>query len=141
MKITEKVKTVIMGLAAVATLGTATLIAPVVSAATDDGTASSTKDYDPKSTTYTKTEGGEGVRNQDLMGTLQVIINVVLGLIGFIAVAMIIVGGVQYTTSAGDAAKVTKAKNTILYGVVGLVIAMLAFAIVNFILTNVFKTS
>ena len=140
MKITEKVKTVIMGLAAVATLGTATLIAPVVSAATDDGTASSTKDYDPKSTTYTKTEGGEGVRNQDLMGTLQVIINVVLGLIGFIAVAMIIVGGVQYT-SAGDAAKVTKAKNTILYGVVGLVIAMLAFAIVNFILTNVFKTS
>ena len=72
------------------------------------------------------------------MDILQIIINVVIGIIGFIAVAMIIVGGVQYTTSAGDATKVTKAKNTILYGVVGLVIALLAFAIVNFILVNIF---
>ncbi len=39
MKITEKVKTVIMGLAAVATLGSATLVAPVASAASQGGTA------------------------------------------------------------------------------------------------------
>ena len=134
MKITEKIKTVIMGLAAVATLGSATLIAPAVSAAESS--------YDT-ATRYTD-PNREGVKNDsgqstDLMNILQIIINVVLGIIGFIAVAMIIVGGVQYTTSAGDAAKVTKAKNTILYGIVGLVIALLAFAIVNFILVNVFN--
>ena len=47
---------------------------------------------------------------------------------------MIIYGGVLYTTSAGDPGKVKKAKDTILYGIIGLVIAVLAFAIVNFIL-------
>ena len=78
------------------------------------------------------------IESTDLMTTLQIIINVALGVIGFVAVVMIIMGGVQYTTSSGDTAKVTKAKNTILYGVIGLVIALLAFAIVNFILSNVF---
>lgn len=74
----------------------------------------------------------------NLMGVLNVVINVVLGVVGFVAVAMIIMGGISYTTSQGDAAKTTKARNTILYGVVGLVIALLAFAIVNFVLSNVF---
>lgn len=74
----------------------------------------------------------------NLMGTLNTVINVVLGVIGFVAVAMIILGGISYTTSQGDTAKTTKARNTILYGVVGLVIALLAFAIVNFVLGNVF---
>ena len=139
MKITEKVKTVIMGLAAVATLGSATLVAPVASAASQGGTAvESAQRYTTGSDTDQKNGTGSG-QDTDLMKTLQTIINVALGIIGFIAVAMIIVGGVQYTTSAGDAARVTKAKNTILYGVVGLVIALLAFAIVNFVLTNVFK--
>lgn len=135
MKITEKVKTVIMGLAAVATLGSATLIAPVASAATTQGgtAVESAQRY----TTGNDTDQKNG-QQTNLMETLQIIINVALGIIGFIAVAMIIVGGVQYTTSAGDAARVTKAKNTILYGVVGLVIALLAFAIVNFILANIF---
>ena len=135
MKITEKIKTVIMGLAAVATLGSATLIAPAVSAADQGATAAKTAQ---KYTTGEDTNQQNG-QQTNLMETLQIIINVVLGIIGFIAVAMIIVGGVQYTTSAGDAAKVTKAKNTILYGIVGLVIALLAFAIVNFILVNVFS--
>ena len=139
MKITEKVKTIVMGLAAVATLGTATLVAPVASAATDNSAQGETA-YGA-ATTYTtgKDTNQQSGQGTSLMETLQIIINVALGIIGFIAVAMIIVGGVQYTTSAGDAAKVTKAKNTILYGVVGLVIALLAFAIVNFILTNIFN--
>ncbi len=76
--------------------------------------------------------------NNDLMSTLTTILNVVLGVIGFVAVAMIIIGGLQYTTSAGDTGKVTKAKNTIMYGVIGLIVALLAFAIVNFVLTSVF---
>lgn len=76
--------------------------------------------------------------NGNLMDTVNVIINVALGIIGLVAVVMIIVGGLNYTTSAGDAAKVKKAKDTIMYGVIGLVVALLAFAIVNFVLTNIF---
>ena len=128
MKIAEKIKTAVMGLSAVATLGAATIIAPVASAA-DTNT-------DPNR--YVQSGAQATGNNTDLMGTLNIIINVALGVIGFVAVVMIILGGVQYTTSSGDAAKVTKAKNTILYGIIGLVIALLAFAIVNFVLVNVF---
>jgi len=46
----------------------------------------------------------------DLMGQANTIINVVIGVIGFVAVAFIIFGGFQYTTSAGDPGKVKKAK-------------------------------
>lgn len=74
-----------------------------------------------------------------LMPTLQVVINVVIGVIGFVTVAMIVLGGVQYTTSAGDASKVKTAKNTIMYGIVGLIIALLAYAIVNFVMTGIFS--
>ena len=73
-----------------------------------------------------------------LMDTIQVIINVILAVLGIVTVLVIILGGVNYITSQGDPAKAAKAKNTILYGVIGLVIALLAFAIVNFVLTEVF---
>lgn len=46
---------------------------------------------------------------------------------------------VLFVTSTGEASKTTRARNTILYGVVGLVISLLAFAIVNFVLGSVFK--
>ena len=42
-------------------------------------------------------------------------------------------------TSQGDSAKVAKGKNTLIYGVVGLIVALLAFAIVNFVLKSVFS--
>ena len=61
-------------------------------------------------------------------------------MVGFIAVAMIVMGGISFATSQGDTAKVAKARNTILYGVVGLVVALLAFAIVNFVLNSIFNS-
>ena len=130
MKITDKLKMAVMGVSAVTTLGAAALVAPSVYAA-DDKPAGR----------YVNPESQQAATgdNRDLMTVLQVIINVVLGVIAFVAVVMIIMGGIQYTTSSGDTAKVTKAKNTILYGVIGLVIALLAFAIVNFVISNVFK--
>ena len=70
----------------------------------------------------------------DLMPVVNTIINIVIGLVGLVAVAMIIYGGLRYTTSAGDSKKVTDAKNTILYGIIGLIVAVLAFAIVNFVI-------
>ena len=77
-------------------------------------------------------------KNDNLMGTLQLVV-VIVGVIGFVAVIMMIMGGISFVTSQGDAGKVSKARNTILYGVVGLIVALLAFAIVNFVLTSVFK--
>lgn len=75
----------------------------------------------------------------NLFETVNGIINVVLGVVGIVAVAVIIIGGISYLISQGDAGKVAKAKNTILYGLIGMFVALLAFAIVNFLLTSVFS--
>ena len=65
------------------------------------------------------------------------LIQVVLTIVGVLTVAMIIYGGVTYIISTGDAVKIQRAKNTILYGVVGLVISLMAFAIVRFISVSI----
>jgi hypothetical protein len=52
---------------------------------------------------------------------------------GAIAVVMIIIAGLSYVTSSGDSGKVVKAKNTILYAVIGLAVIIFAFAITSFI--------
>ena len=65
------------------------------------------------------------------------ILQTVFGIAGLLAVVFIIIGAIQYITSSGDAAKANKAKNTILYSVIGLVIAMVAFAIVYFVTDHI----
>ncbi len=62
------------------------------------------------------------------------IINGVMMVVGIVAVIVIIVGGVNYATSQGDPSKVTKGKKVLIGGIVGLIIVLLAFAIVNFVL-------
>ena len=61
------------------------------------------------------------------------IITTLLYLVGAIAVIMIVYSGFRYVTSAGDAAAVQSAKSTLTYAVVGLVVSMMAFAIVMFV--------
>ena len=132
----KKIKTIAVGaLVTVAGFASVTMLAQPVSAA--GGTC-------PTGTI----KQGQSVNNlaecnvQDdnsLMPTIQAIINAALAVLGLVAVIMIIMGGFNYMTSSGDTAKVTKARNTILYGVIGLVIALLAFAIVNFVLAEVFN--
>ena len=73
-------------------------------------------------------------QGEDASGLINTIINVLLFLVGTLSVIMIIVAGVFYTTSAGDSSKVARAKNTLLYSIVGLVLSILAFAIVNWVL-------
>ena len=70
-------------------------------------------------------------------GIITTIINVILFIVGILSVVMLIYGGIKYTTSAGDTAKVTSAKNTVMYAIVGLIVAILAFAIVNFVIGNI----
>lgn len=66
-----------------------------------------------------------------LIGT---IISTLLFVIGALSVVMIIVAGIMYVTSTGDSGKVTRAKNTLTYSIVGLVVAFLAYAIVFWVL-------
>ncbi len=61
------------------------------------------------------------------------LIEVALGLFGLIGVGVIVYGALIYATSVGDTGKTAKAKNIILYGIVGLVVSMLAFAVVRFV--------
>lgn len=72
--------------------------------------------------------------NDDLKQNITNIINAVIAALGIVAVVVIVLGGVQYMTSTGDSTKVKKAKDTILYGIVGLIICVLAYAIVNFVI-------
>lgn len=70
-------------------------------------------------------------------GILKKVIDLLLMVVGIVSVIMIIVGGLRYVLSNGDQSQVSAAKNTILYSVVGLVVAILSFAIVGFVLDRV----
>lgn len=73
-------------------------------------------------------------RDDEAADLVEIAVNTLLLLIGMVAVIMIVVGGIRYIASAGDSARVKAAKDTILYSVVGLVVAILAYAIVNFVI-------
>ena len=77
------------------------------------------------------------VTDNELGNTVASIISSVIGILGLACVVIIIIGGIQYMTSSGDTGKVKKAKDTILYGVIGMVICVLAFAITQFIITAI----
>ncbi len=64
-------------------------------------------------------------------------VTVLSALVGVAAIIMIIVGGLKYVTSGGDASKTGSAKNTILFALIGLVIVALAQVLVHFVLSNV----
>lgn len=70
-------------------------------------------------------------------GVFSRITNTVLLIVGLISVIMLVYGGLRYILSGGDSKKVTDAKNTVLYAIIGLIISLLAFAIVNFVLNSV----
>ena len=96
----------------------------------------------PETSALTLQEGAEAARcdgcPENLFGDTGVfkqVTNTILYIVGIIAVIMLIIGGIKYVVSGGDAKKVTDAKNTVLYAIIGLVIAFLAFAIVNFVIS------
>lgn len=116
-----------IGIVAAALLGTVALTGAV-----STGAASA----------LTLQQGAEAARcdgcPEDLFGddgVFKRITNIVLYVVGIISVIMLIVGGVKYLVSGGDSKKVTDAKNTVLYAIIGLVIVVLSFAIVNFVIS------
>lgn len=92
----------------------------------------------PSAPTYAECNLPADAKKETLFDSIKNAINVILGVLGVVAVVVIILGGFTFMTSQGDAGKVMKGRNTILWGVIGLAVALLAFAIVNFVLTGVF---
>lgn len=69
-------------------------------------------------------------------GVFQTVTNILLFIIGAIAVIMLVIGGIRYTVSNGDSNSVTAAKNTIMYAIIGIIVAIIAYAAVNFVITS-----
>ncbi len=80
--------------------------------------------------------GPGGTKSED---AIPVIVGVVFAALGAISVLMIVIGGFQYVISQGDPQRVAKAKDTIMYAVIGLVISLLSYAIVAFVITEITK--
>ena len=120
----NKLKMILAGLLIVPTVALA--VAPTTSAA--DFTLRSGVDN----------AQGTGVDNvaTDPQDLVKNVVNIFLYAVGVLSVIMLIWGGIRYTTSAGDSNKVQSAKNTVLYAVVGLVVAIRAWAIVNRVITR-----
>ena len=92
----------------------------------------------------TKLAIGESVNpvnggGDNLVGNITTILSQVIAVLGLVCVVVMIIGGVTYMTSSGDAGKVKKGKDTILYGLIGLVICVLAFALVNWLIGSILE--
>ena len=72
----------------------------------------------------------------DLINDTNKIINVVIGVLGVVAVAVVIYGGFLFLTAQGDPGKIKKGKDSITWGIIGLVIALLSWSIINFVLST-----
>lgn len=75
--------------------------------------------------------------DDDAQSIVSIVIETLIYVLGIISVIMIIIGGLRYTLSGGDKAGVTGAKNTIMYALIGLVVAISAFAIVKSLLGRI----
>lgn len=83
--------------------------------------------------------GGTGSGNtaNDVTTVIKNVIGILSFLVGLIAVLMIVIAGFRFVTSNGDSGTIASARNTIIYAVIGIVITVMAYAIVNFILDNI----
>ncbi|MFA5358533.1 MAG: hypothetical protein WC310_01770 [Patescibacteria group bacterium] len=77
-----------------------------------------------------------GLTSTDIRTTVANIINVALGLLGILAVAIILVGGFKWMTALGNEDKVSESKKLIAAGVIGLVIIITAYAIAAFVINS-----
>ena len=75
----------------------------------------------------------KGSGETQVNGIIKTIVEVLLTAVGAISIIMIVIGGIMFALSSGDAQKAAKARNTVLYAVVGLIVSIFASAIVNFV--------
>lgn len=65
------------------------------------------------------------------------IVNTMIFIVGAAAVLMIVVGGLRYVMSNGDSGKIKSAKDTVMYAVIGIIVAVSSYAIFNFVLARI----
>ncbi len=70
-------------------------------------------------------------------GEVQIILNIIIGIIGALSLLFITIGGFRYILSQGDPQGVAKAKGTVLYALIGLVIAIIAETLVAFVIKGI----
>jgi len=81
-------------------------------------------------------ETGNGCNSSGVSNLLSTIVSILSYVAGAIAVIMIIVSGFKYMTSGGDANKVTNAKSTLIYALIGVAVAALAQVLVHYVLST-----
>ena len=74
--------------------------------------------------------------SKDLMNIVGIVTDTLMFILGTVSVIVLIIGGIRYTISGGDSTAVGNAKNSILYGVIGIVVALSAYAIVHFVIVR-----
>lgn len=79
------------------------------------------------------TNKDEGATREEAATQVQEVINIILFALGIIAVIMIVYGGFRFVSSSGDPGQVKTARDTVMYAAIGLIVALLAYAIVNFV--------
>lgn len=79
---------------------------------------------------------GNDCDDSQVKNTLATIVSILSYIVGVAAVIMIILAGFKYITSGGDSNKVSNAKNTLVYAVIGIIVAVLAQLIVRFVITQ-----
>lgn len=84
----------------------------------------------------TKLNLPQGDLTGDAGGTLEKVLRLVTGVIGAISFLVIVVAGLKYVLSRGNPEEISKAKDTILYGLAGLLISMAALGIITYVMTR-----
>lgn len=69
-------------------------------------------------------------------GIIGKVVQLLAILIGIVAVIMIIIGGLKYVMSSGNPESINSAKNTILYAIIGLIVAVLAQFIIVYVISK-----
>ena len=116
-------KKILLSFTALLAIATTMLPAPIVNAGAKDSINNGIN------TTTNAANSGK-----DFNGVIDTVINTMLFIVGILSVAMIIYSGIRYVTAHGDKSQIESAKNTLIYSIVGLVIAIIAYAVVNWVL-------
>ncbi len=87
--------------------------------------------------TLAQLRGAHGLPNPDTSNVLETVLKTSFVIIGALAVIFVIIGGFQYVLSGGNPNNTSRAKETIIYAIVGLVVSLLAFSIVDFVVGKV----
>jgi uncharacterized protein with PQ loop repeat len=80
---------------------------------------------------------GEGCSGEDFSGNIKKVVNILGFIAGVLGIIVGIISGLMFTVSAGDPQKTKKARDALLFAIVGIVVALMSFAIANFVVTQI----